>query len=114
MNKEAIYVAIAALLLGGALGYFITDKVKQCPAEVSNEQLDSLSAAVQYHKMMEDSAWVQAARFASQRDSAMNNPIIIKERQQYRSYVQKTLDAGGLHDVLDTLRAPAGEWVISR
>lgn len=105
------------MLVGAALGYFITDKVKKCPEAVyvSDQALiDSLSAAVQYHQMMEDSAWAEARKFASQRDSAMNNPIIIKERQQYRSYVQKTLDAGGLHDVLDTLRAPAGEWVISR
>ena len=113
MNKASTFIAIAAFIVGGLLGVIAMDKIRTCPSEVPNERLDSLSAAVQYHSMMEDSAWAQALRFAAQRDSALNSPMVIT-KTEYRSHVQRTIDGAGLNAVLDTLGASAGEWVIAR
>ena len=54
MNKAHVFVAVAAFLVGGILGAFITDKVKQCPdtSEVyerlreKSARVDSLNAAM--------------------------------------------------------------------
>ena len=114
MSKETKYASIGALITGILLGLLLYSKLVKdadpCP-EVDTQALDSLTKQAQHYEILYEQTAALAAKYAAQRDSLYNNPTIIVRYKNRRNEITESLDAAGLHGVLDTLsrRAPE-DW----
>ena len=116
MTKQAKYVSIAAFVTGLTIGVVLGawQREEPCP-EVDLREINRLGDESREYHLLYLQAQSAADRYAAQRDSAYNNPIIVIRYKNKRDEITESLNSSDLDGVIDTLARPASEnWRLIR